>query len=141
VALLFDCVLALSKSVPELDALVTRSRDDLSVISRESNRQDILGVTNESSCGGSKVQIPETEGGVPRSRKGKLTIRREGNVLDKVGVSSEGSTWNTIVGLRLSGQVPDHDGLVTRTSDQSIWVFWVGYNCGDPSSVSLEDSS
>jgi hypothetical protein len=60
----------------------------LSVISGESNRQDILGVSNESSGCGSKVQIPETEGRVPRSRKGELSIRREGNILDKVGVST-----------------------------------------------------
>ena len=40
-------VLALSKSVPQLDGLVAGSRDDLSVVSREGDRENVLGVGNE----------------------------------------------------------------------------------------------
>jgi hypothetical protein len=65
VSLIFDGVLALSKSVPELDGSVSRSRDDLSVVSREGNTQNILGVSNKTSGGSTKVQIPETKSTVP----------------------------------------------------------------------------
>ncbi len=44
-------IFALSKSVPELDGLVTGCRDNLSVITREGNRKHILGVTSEASIG------------------------------------------------------------------------------------------
>jgi len=67
VSLIFDGVLALSKSIPKLDGSVSRSRNDLSVISGESNAQNVLGVSNKSSSGGSGVKIPQSEGSVPRS--------------------------------------------------------------------------
>jgi hypothetical protein len=35
VALVSDCVLAVTESVPQLDGAVTRTRDDLSVVGRE----------------------------------------------------------------------------------------------------------
>jgi hypothetical protein len=44
VALLLDGILALGKSVPQLDGPVPGARNNLSVISRECNRHDILGV-------------------------------------------------------------------------------------------------
>jgi len=65
VSLILDGVLALTEGVPQLDGLVSRSRDDLSVISREGNTQNILGVSNESSGGGSVVQVPQSESSVP----------------------------------------------------------------------------
>lgn len=42
VSLFLDGVLALSKGVPQLDGLVPASRDDLTVINRESHAEDIL---------------------------------------------------------------------------------------------------
>jgi len=65
VSLLFDGVLALTEGVPELNGLITRSGYDLSVISRECNGKNVLGVSDESSGGGSKVEVPESEGGIP----------------------------------------------------------------------------
>jgi hypothetical protein len=47
VALLGDCVLAVSKGVPELDRSVSRSRDDLPVVRREGNGENVVGVSNE----------------------------------------------------------------------------------------------
>jgi len=40
-------VLALSKSIPKLDGLITGSRNNLSVVYRESNRENILGVSDK----------------------------------------------------------------------------------------------
>jgi len=65
VTLVFDGVLALTEGVPETDGLITRSRDDLSVVSGEGNAQNILGVSNESLGGGSCVEVPETKSVIP----------------------------------------------------------------------------
>jgi hypothetical protein len=73
VAILLDVKLALSQSVPKLDGLVSGSRDNLPVVSREGDGEDIGGVANESSGGRSGVEVPETEGVVPRRREGELT--------------------------------------------------------------------
>lgn len=47
VAILLDGELALGQSVPQLDGLVPRARHDLTVISREGNRQHILQSQNK----------------------------------------------------------------------------------------------
>jgi len=95
VAVLVDGVFAFSEGIPELDGFVSRTRDDLSVISRESNAQDVLRVANESSSGGSKIEIPESKSAVPRSRQSKLSIGRDNNVGDEVVVSSQSSSRGT----------------------------------------------
>jgi hypothetical protein len=73
VTLLLDVKLALSQSVPKLDRLVPRSGDDLPVVGRERDGQDVGGVTDESSSGRSGVQVPKSEGVVPRRGEGELT--------------------------------------------------------------------
>jgi len=65
VSLILNGVLALSEGIPEFDSLVSRSRNDLSVISGESNAQNILSVSNESSSSEARVEIPESKGSVP----------------------------------------------------------------------------
>ena len=64
-ALLGDRELAVSKSVPELDSSVAGSRDNLSVIGREGNGQNIIGVAYKASGGGTGGKLPETQGLVP----------------------------------------------------------------------------
>jgi len=92
-----DVVLALTEGVPELDGLITRTGNNLTVVSRERDRQNIVGVTNETTGGGTVVQIPKTESVIPRSREGELTIGRNGNILNEVRVTDERLTGNTIV--------------------------------------------
>lgn len=46
-ALVLDLVLALAEGVPQLNGLVTRARDDLTVVSREADGQDILVVADK----------------------------------------------------------------------------------------------
>ena len=66
VAILLDVVLALSESVPKLDGPVTRTRDDLPVISAEADGQDIGGMADEAAGGETGVEVPEAEGVIPR---------------------------------------------------------------------------
>lgn len=65
-AILLNVELALAERVPELDGAVTRTRHDLTVVSRERDGEDVRGVTNESAGGQAGVEVPETEGLVPR---------------------------------------------------------------------------
>ena len=57
-AILLDVVLALAKSVPELDGPVTGARDNLPVVSGEADRQNITGVANETPGRRAGVQVP-----------------------------------------------------------------------------------
>lgn len=69
-----------------------------------------------------------------------MSIRRDDDILDKVVVSSEGLSGDTIVLLFL-GDVPDDEGLISGSSEEGIRVVREGGDTGDPSVVSLEDSS
>jgi len=65
VTLLINGVFTLSKGIPQLNSLVSGARHNLSVVSGEGNRKNVLGVSNESSCSGSIVQFPKAESSVP----------------------------------------------------------------------------
>ncbi|KAJ6289222.1 hypothetical protein OIU76_025100 [Salix suchowensis] len=78
-------VLAFTKSIPQLDCLIPGSRNDLPVIYRESNRQHILGVANESASRDTRCQVPETELSVPGTGQSKLDHQRIGQHLGRSG--------------------------------------------------------
>ena len=97
VTIFSDVILALTEGVPQLDGLITRTRNDLTVVSRERNRQDVVGVANETTGGGTAVQIPKTEGLIPRGGQSELTVRRDGKILNEVRVTDERLTGDTVV--------------------------------------------
>jgi len=135
--------LALSESVPQLDGLSTRSRDDLTVVSRKGNRENVLGVSDEAAGGVSGGDLPQTESTVPRSRQSELTIRGHNDVLNVVRVSLEASSGASVVAL-LTGELPDEESLITRSRDDHVLGFRGGVgggsNTGDPAVVALEGS-
>lgn len=94
------------------DVFTSGTRDDLSVVGREGDREDVLGVSDETTGGGAVVQVPQTEGTVPRSREGELTVGGDDEVLDEVVVSGEGLSGDSV--LFTSGDVPHHERLVYR---------------------------
>jgi hypothetical protein len=55
VTIFSDVVLTLTEGVPELDRLITRTGNNLTVVSRERDRQDIVSVTNETTSGSTVV--------------------------------------------------------------------------------------
>lgn len=75
VAIVVDGELAFSKGVPKLNRLISGSRNDLSVVVRESHRENILSVSNKSSGGYTSIEVPKAEGSIPRSRESELTVR------------------------------------------------------------------
>jgi hypothetical protein len=52
VALIRDGVFAVTESVPQLNGAVAGSRDDLTVVGGEGNGENIVGVANETTGGG-----------------------------------------------------------------------------------------
>ena len=54
----FDVALALSKSIPEFDCLITGARDNPSVVSAKANGEDIGSVSNETPSCQTGVQVP-----------------------------------------------------------------------------------
>jgi hypothetical protein len=97
VTIFSDVILALTEGVPQLDRLITRTRNDLTVVSRERDRQDIVGVANETTSGGTAVQIPKTESLIPRGGQSELTVRRDGKIFNEVRVTDERLTGDTVV--------------------------------------------
>lgn len=87
----FKVELALTKGIPDLYSLVTRCRDDLSVVGRKGNAHNVLGVTNKGLVADTLVHVPKTDGVVPRGREGELGIDGKCDVLNGVGVA--GGEW------------------------------------------------
>ena len=85
-SLLGDGELAVTKCVPELDGAVAGSGDNLSVVGGEGDGEDVVGVSDETSGGGSGGKLPKAESLVPGGRKSVCTIR--GDNLSKVLVAS-----------------------------------------------------
>jgi hypothetical protein len=135
-----DVELAFTQSVPQLDGSVSGSGDDLSVVSGEGDakgrvdgllvqdisitidviysRQNITGVTDESSSGFTSVQVPQSQSLVPRSGQGELTVGRDDNVGDEVVVTVQDLLGVTVFAV-FSGELPDDDLLVCSEMRES----------------------
>ncbi len=67
-ALVGDSEFAVSQCIPQFDRSIAGTRDDLTVIGGERDREDIVGVANKPTGGGTSRELPETESLVPRCR-------------------------------------------------------------------------
>jgi len=74
VILVSDDVFAVSKSVPELDGSITRTRHDLTIVGREGDGENVVGVANKTAGSGAGGELPESEGFVPGRRKSVCAI-------------------------------------------------------------------
>jgi hypothetical protein len=140
VALLDNGKLALAEGVPQLHGLVTRTRDDLSIVSREGNGQDILGVAHEATGAAAVVDVPKTKGGIPRSGQSELTIGRDDNIRDKMVVSVKGALRVTVVTF-LTGEGPHDASLVSGRRQDHIRVLGSGSDGSDPAVVAGQSSA
>ena len=64
--LILDVILAFAQCIPKLDCLVTRTGDNLPVVSTEADGKDIGSVADKAAGGQSGVEVPETESVIPR---------------------------------------------------------------------------
>lgn len=76
-ALVSDAVLAVTQGVPELDGTVTRAGDDLAVVGRERDGEDVVGVADEGAGGSTAGELPQTERLVPRRGESVSAIGRD----------------------------------------------------------------
>ena len=74
VALVSNGVLAVAQGVPELNGPIARSGDDLTIVGREGDRKNVIGVADESPGGGACSELPQTKGLVPRGRQSVSTV-------------------------------------------------------------------
>jgi len=65
VSLFSDGEFTISKGIPEFDGLVSTTTDYLSVVGTERDREDIVGMTNESTSSFAGVEIPKTKSFIP----------------------------------------------------------------------------
>ena len=57
-ALIGDGVFAVTEGVPELYGTVTRSRDNLAIVRREGDREDVIVVTDKATGGDTGGKLP-----------------------------------------------------------------------------------
>jgi len=137
-----DLEFALSKGVPKTDGSITRSRNNLTVVSREGNRKNILLVSNEPTGGLSGGDVPKTQFGVPGSGEGELTVGGDNDITHEVRVSAKSTaSIAIIVGGVGMGKLPDDDALVTGRRQKKVGVFRSGGKGGDPVTVSFQSSA
>jgi hypothetical protein len=75
VALVGDGVLAVTEGVPQLDGAVAGSGDDLAVVGREGDGQNIVGVADKAAGGLAGRELPQAESLVPGRGKSVGTVR------------------------------------------------------------------
>jgi len=114
-------VLHLAEGIPELDGAVTASRDDLSIVTGESDRQNVLSVADESADAVAISDVPKAESAVPGGGDSALGIGGEDNIRHEVVVASQSSLGLAIVALR-SIDAPYNNGLVAGSRDDDVGV-------------------
>jgi hypothetical protein len=129
-------VLAFTNGVPDTDGAVAAGRNNLTVVRRERNREDITRVANKAADSLAVGKIPQTKSLIPRGRDGIRTVLRDSNILDNVRVALERAERDTI-GSLITGKVPDDQSLVTRTRNENLRVTSRGGEGSDPSVVSI----
>jgi hypothetical protein len=131
--------LELTQGVPQVDLLVTGTRDDVTVVGGESDGEDVTGVADEAAGGGAGVQVPQAQSTIPRGGQGELAIEGDGNVLNDVGVTFETADGLAErVGSVVTLELPDDDGLVAGSGDDHVRGLQGGGDGGNPATVTLE---
>ena len=117
-AILLDVVLALAKGVPELDRAVACARDDLPVVGREADGEDVGGVADEAAGGSAGVEVPEAESVVPGRGERELAVGGDDDVRDEVVVAVEDALRVAVL-ILVTGELPDDDRLVCTSCKAS----------------------
>ena len=117
--LLGDRELAVAQGVPELDGLVARAGNDLTVIGREGDGENVVVVADEAPGSLTGGELPETESVIPGGGESVGAVAADNAVRDDVGVALEGTLGDTVGGI-VAGQVPDDEGLVATAGEQHV---------------------
>jgi hypothetical protein len=137
-------VLALSKGVPQLNGLIARSGNNLTVVHAESHGKNILSMSNEATSGAPRVDLPQTKGSIPTSRKGELSITRNDHIANKVRMSPQSAlsvTVRIVLASIAVGKTPADDGFVAGAGEDEVGVFGGGGDGCYPVAVAAECAS
>lgn len=136
---LLDGILALSQRVPQLDRLVAGTTHDLTVVGREGDGQDVVGVALEATSGLAHVKVPKTKGLVPRAGQSIVTVLRENNVGDEVAVTAQTLHWVSVAGV-IVVELPQDQGLVSGRRKDGVGKLPVGGDLSHPVGVTNQGS-
>lgn len=114
-SIVLNVIFALPERIPEFDCPVAGARNDLPVVGREADGEDIGGVADETAGGEAGVQVPQAEGVVPGRGEGELAVRGDDDVRNEVVVAAKNAFWVTVRVL-VARQLPDNDGFVCAGS-------------------------
>jgi len=123
-AVLVNSVLALSLDVPDFDLVVATSGKDLTVVSGQSDGENVFGVSDElvdSLAGGN---IPEADSAVPRGREAEATISGKADLVNEMRMSGEHLLGSSPLNIILVGvtlvKLPLNEGLVARAGEEEF---------------------
>ena len=136
---ILDSIVALAESVPKLDESIPQHGNDLTIVCREGNAQNVFRVSSEAAGRGTGVEIPQTKLSIPAAWKSKLPIGRDGNILYEVAMTCE--TFLRIAIAFVTGEGPDNKRLVSRSRDDHVRVDDGAGDGGDPVAVAVESGS
>jgi hypothetical protein len=124
VVVVFGLNLALTDSVPDSEVSERTTRNDLSVVVRESDGVDFsVSGTGESLQTGSVSDIPKSHGLIPRGGDNVTVVVRDGEVGNEVVVTGQTSVWNSIgVSSFFLGEIPDDQSLVSRSGNKDVVI-------------------
>jgi hypothetical protein len=137
-------ILAFAQGIPKLNTLITRSRNNLTIVHGKGNGEHILGMSHEATRGTSGINLPKPQCTVPASTEGELPITRDDHVGYKVRMAAEGAL-GVAVAVVLSGvgvgEAPADDGFVAGAGEYEVGVFGGGGDGCYPVAVAAEGSS
>lgn len=136
---LVNRVLALSQRVPQLDRLVAGATHDLTIVWRESHREDIVGMSFEATSSLAHIEIPQTQSLIPRARKGVVAVLGQDNVGDEVTVATQALQGVSVIGFIVI-QLPHDEGFVAGRRQNGIGELTVGGDLSDPVRVTDQGS-
>ena len=111
VSIVLDVIFTFTEGVPELDCPVARARDNLTVVRREADGEDIGGVADETTGSVASVKIPQAQRVVPRRGERELAIGGNDDVGNEVVVAVKDTLRVTVLVL-VASELPDNNRLV-----------------------------
>lgn len=82
-----------------------------------------LGVSLEAASGLAGSQIPQTQSLIPGTGQSVVTVGRQHNVADEVRVSVQTLLGVAVVGILITGQLPDNQSLVYERREILKYLF------------------
>lgn len=82
-----------------------------------------LSVSLEAASGLAGSQIPQTQSLIPGTGQSVVTVGRQHNVADEVRVSVQTLLGVTVVGILITGQLPDNQSLVYKAREILKYLF------------------